>query len=105
MFVRMAWGKVQEGRWDEFATAYREGTAAAGRADGLVGRIFSRGIDEPDTAYAMSLWESTDAMEAYEAGPAKREVSPRIGPFVDGTFEIQWLEVVFEERYDEDRAN
>jgi heme-degrading monooxygenase HmoA len=101
VFIRISWGRVDPGKWDEYEAAYREGVAAAGRVQGLKGRIFSRDLDDPDTGYSISLWESAADMEAYEAGAAERDILPRIQPYFGGAFVTNRLEILLDERYDE----
>jgi heme-degrading monooxygenase HmoA len=99
MFIRISWGRVEPGKWDEYEAAFREGVAAAGRVDGLRGRIFSRDIDDPDTGYSVSLWDTAEAMDEYESGAAEREILPRIQPYFGGAFVTNRLEVLMDERY------
>lgn len=105
MFIRISWGRVDPGKWDEYEAAYRDGVAAAGRVNGLKGRIFSRDLDDPDTGYSISLWESAADMEAYEAGAAERDILPRIQPYFGGAFVTNRLEILLDERYDESAAD
>ena len=100
MFIRISWGRVDPGKWDEYEAAYREGVAAAGRVHGLKGRIFSRDLDDPDTGYSISFWESPADMEAYETGAAERDILPRIQPYFGGAFVTNRLEILFDERWD-----
>jgi hypothetical protein len=72
---------------------------------GLKGRIFSRDLDDPDTGYSISLWESAADMEAYESGAAERDILPRIQPYFGGAFVTNRLEVLMDERYDQPAAD
>ena len=100
MYVRISWGRVDPGKWDDYEKAFREGIAAAGHVPGLKGRIFSRDLDDPDTGYSVSMWDSTDAMEAYESGAARTEVLPRIQPYFAGAFVTNRLEILIDEQFD-----
>jgi hypothetical protein len=73
--------------------------------NGLKGRIFSRDLDDPDTGYSISLWESAADMEAYEAGAAERDILPRIQPYFGGAFVTNRLEILLDERYDTPAAD
>jgi heme-degrading monooxygenase HmoA len=63
MFMRMAWFKVRPGRWTEYETRYKESMRPS---PGLKGRWLSRDNQEPDAAYVVSLWDSLEAIQAWE---------------------------------------
>jgi hypothetical protein len=98
MYVRIAWGRVEPGKWDEYEAAYREGAAAAARADGLKGRQLLRDMDDPETGYSLTWWESAEALESYE-DLANQEILPRIQAYFPGAFVINRLQVVHEDDY------
>jgi heme-degrading monooxygenase HmoA len=100
MFMRISWGRVDPGKWDEYEAAFKEGVAAAGAVEGLKGRLLSRDLDDPDTGYSVSIWSSAETMEAYESGAAETEILPRIQPFFGGAFVTNRLEVVFEDSFE-----
>jgi heme-degrading monooxygenase HmoA len=100
MYMRISWGRVNLGEWDDYEAAFKEGIASAGHVPGLKGRFFARDLDEPDAGFSVSLWETVDAMEAYESGAAVTEVLPRIQPFFGGAFVTNRLEVVLTEEYE-----
>lgn len=98
MYVRIAWGRVEPGKWDEYEAAYKAGAAAAAGAKGLKARTLLRDIDEPDAGYSMTWWESAEALDAYE-DMANKEILPRIQAYFPGAFVINRLEIVHEEEY------
>ena len=102
MFIRISWGRVTPGSWPDYEKAFREGVEAGQRPPGLLARILSRDIDDPNTGYSVSWWESAEAMDAYETGPmVNDEILPRIQQFFTGAFVTNRLEIVMEKRYDD----
>jgi heme-degrading monooxygenase HmoA len=99
MYMRISWGRVDPGKWDEYEAAFKEGVAAAGAVPGLRGRVLGRDLDDRDSGYSLSLWDSAEAMEAYETGAAETEILPRIQPFFGGAFTTNRVEVVFEDEF------
>jgi heme-degrading monooxygenase HmoA len=100
MFMRMAWGRVEPGKWDEYEAAYRKGDAEAGRPDGLIAHRLMRDLDDPDIGYASLLWETSEAMEAYENSDNYRTRVAPIREFFKSAFVVNRLEVVVWEEFD-----
>jgi heme-degrading monooxygenase HmoA len=98
--MRISWGRVNPGAWEDYERAFREGIEAAGRPKGLKARTLSRDIDDPNTGYSISLWDSAESMEAYETGAAVDVIQPRIQQFFGGAFVTNRLEVVLERSYE-----
>jgi heme-degrading monooxygenase HmoA len=99
MYMRVAWGRVEPGRWDEYETAYRSGAAEAGRPAGLLSHRLLRDIDDPDTGYTMMVWDSEESMKAYEdSGNYETRLAP-IAPFFPAAFVVNRLEVVMDEQF------
>jgi quinol monooxygenase YgiN len=99
VYMRISWGRVNPGTWDDYEAAFMEGVKEAGDVPGLVRRIFSRDLDDPDTGYSVSVWESPEAMDAYDSGLANEAILPKIQPFFGGAFVTNRLEVIFEKEY------
>jgi heme-degrading monooxygenase HmoA len=99
MYMRVAWGRVEPGKWDEYEAAYRKGAAEAGRPDGLVAHRLMRDVDDPDTGFTTLVWETREAMEAYENSTNYRTRLAPIQPFFPGAFVVNRLEVVIDEQF------
>jgi heme-degrading monooxygenase HmoA len=101
MHVRISWGRVNPGSWPEYEAAFKEGVEASGQVEGLVGRTLCRDVDDPDTGYSLSWWESAAAMDAYEDSSAVHdEILPRIQPLFTGALVTNPLDIVFENKYE-----
>jgi heme-degrading monooxygenase HmoA len=101
MYLRISWGRLNPGSWDDYEKAFKEGVEAAGAVDGLVARVLSRDMDDPNAGYSITWWESAEAMDAYETGDAVNdEILPRIQPYFAGAFVTNRLQVVMEKQYD-----
>jgi len=83
MYMRIIWGRVRPGQWDSYEAAYRKLFLAKRPAiDGLKGRWLVRDLHDPDAGYSVSLWETAEAMRAYETGEFFRtEVKATLQPF------------------------
>lgn len=102
MFMRISWGRLNPGAWSAYEASFTEAIDAAGQPGGLVARVLCRDIDDPDTGYSLTWWESREAMDAYEDSDAvHQEILPRIQQHFGGAFVTNRLEVVLDRRYDE----
>ena len=67
MIMRITWGKLRPGSWNQFESTYNTTVAAKGRnVKGLRGRWLLQDTDDKDTGFAVSLWERAADMRAYE---------------------------------------
>jgi len=65
MIMRMTWGKLRAGSWNEFEKTYNTTVVAKGRqVKGLRGRWLLQDAEDKDTGFAVSLWESAADMKA-----------------------------------------
>jgi heme-degrading monooxygenase HmoA len=99
MYMRVSWGRVEPGKWDEYEAAYKEGAAAAGRPPGLQGHSLARDIEDPDTGYSLMWWDSAEHLRAYEESEGRETHRAKILPFFPSAFVVNRLETVFEEEF------
>jgi heme-degrading monooxygenase HmoA len=98
MFARINWGKIQTGKWDEFERVFRETVAKAGAQPGLKGRILFRDINDPDSGFTLSFWETEQDMRNYETSDTMLNlVLPAIEPFLPGEHNTTFVEVLYNE--------
>ena len=78
-------GKLRAGTWNEYEQAYHA-TVAGKEVPGLRGRWLAQDVNDPDGGFAVSLWETLDAMQAYEQSAVfKQEIQPTLQPFFAGS--------------------
>ena len=97
MLMRMTWGKLQAGIWAEYEQVYH--TTVAGKAvPGLRGRWLAQDGQDPDGGFSVSLWDSLDAMQAYEQSVVfQQEIQPILQPFFAGTYTTYRCDVQYEQ--------
>lgn len=94
MHMRITWGRVKPGCWDDYEVAYKAGVADVEPAvPGLRGRLLIRDVEDPDAGGTLSLWESADAARAYEEGAVRRSVLPQLEQYFIGEFVTHVCEV------------
>ena len=97
MIMRITWGKLRAGSWNDFEKTYQATVATKGRQiTGLRGRWLLQDTADKDTGFAVSLWESAAAMQAYEGSDLYRqEFAPALQPFFVGEYKTYRCEVKY----------
>lgn len=93
MHARITWGRVKEGHWEQFETAYRHELLSAGRPDGLRGRLLVRDVGDRDSGGTVSLWDDEASLRAYEQGELRARVLPLLEDHFAGEFHTHCCEV------------
>jgi heme-degrading monooxygenase HmoA len=96
MVIRITWGKLRAGSWDEFERTYRANVITKGKGiKGLRGRWLSQDTADRDTGFAVSLWDSLGDMQAYEESALYREIMAPLQPFFVGEYKTYRSEVKY----------
>ncbi len=86
MIMRITWGKLQPGKWQEFEQAYAA-TVVGREVKGLCGRWLAQDTQDPDGGFAVSLWDTLEEMQAYEQSAFfQQEALPALQPFFVGQY-------------------
>ena len=97
MIMRITWGKLRAGTWQEYEQAYHT-TVAGKEVPGLRGRWLAQDVNDPDGGFAVSVWDTLDAMQAYEQSAVfKQEIQPTLQPFFVGEYTTHRCDVTYEE--------
>jgi len=96
MVIRITWGKLRAGAWEEFERTYRANVTTKGKnIKGLRGRWLAQDSGDPDTGFAVSLWENLADMHAYEGSALYREIMAPLQPFFVGEYKTYRCEVKY----------
>jgi heme-degrading monooxygenase HmoA len=96
MVIRITWGKLRAGAWDEFERTYRTNVITKGKnIKGLRGRWLSQDAGDTDTGFAVSLWDNLSDMQAYEQSGLYREIMAPLQPFFVGEYKTYRCEVKY----------
>jgi heme-degrading monooxygenase HmoA len=97
MIMRITWGKLRPGSWNDFEKTYNTTVAAKGnQVKGLRGRWLLQDTEDQDTGFAVSLWDTATDMQAYEASALYRqEFAPALQPFFVGEYKTYRCEVKY----------
>jgi heme-degrading monooxygenase HmoA len=97
MIMRITWGKLRPGSWNDFEKTYHATVAAkGGHIKGLRGRWLLQDTADKDTGFSVSLWEGAAEMQAYEQSDLYRqELAPALQPFFVGDYKTYRCEVKY----------
>ena len=94
MVIRITWGKLQPGKWDEFERTYNVTVVAKGKnVKGLRGRWLAQDATDADTGFAVSLWDSMADVQTYEQSALYKEIVAPLQPFFVGEYRTYRCEV------------
>ena len=95
MFIRMVWGKLRRGTWDEYERHYHERLAgSAGSIPGLKERQLLRSTEDADEGVSVSIWDTLDNMRAYEVGEFRQSVAKEMEHLYRGEYWVKHFEVI-----------
>ena len=97
MIMRITWGKLRPGSWNDFEKTYDATVAAkGGDVKGLRGRWLLQDTEDQDTGFAVSLWESPETMKAYEESDLyRKDFAPALQPFFVGDYKTYRCDVKY----------
>lgn len=87
MYVRIYWSKVQPAFWRDISRNYREISELD--APGLLGRVVSCDVNDPDNVFTISFWADRESVEKWETSPDR----PSNDAFVVGSHSVAVCEV------------
>jgi heme-degrading monooxygenase HmoA len=96
MHMRIVWGKIQPGKWDEFEAAFKKSMAARGKLKGLEKHWLARNQNDPDAGYSITVWTSEADMKTFWDSPKRKEVMAPLEPFYVNQFTTTHCEVRYE---------
>ncbi len=98
MIMRITWGKLHPGKWDDFEQAYKSTVATQGKnIKGLRGRWLIRDTDDADAGFSVSLWDNEADMRTYEQSPLYQQLVTPLQPFFIGEFKTYHGEVKYQD--------
>jgi heme-degrading monooxygenase HmoA len=96
MVIRVTWGKLRAGAWNDFERTYRENVITKGKTvKGLRGRWLAQDAGDKDTGFAVSLWDNLPDMQAYEQSALYKEIMAPLQPFFVGEYKTYRCEVKY----------
>jgi len=94
MYVRMLWGRLRQGGWDEYERYYNEHIEAVTQGvRGFLGRQLLQSTENPDEGMSVTLWDSLEALRAYATSPRRQEAARGIDHLYVGEYWVRNFEI------------
>ncbi len=89
MFVRMVWGKLRPGSWNEYESHYKENVVGkANDVTGLISRQLLRSTEDPDEGTRDTL----EHLLAYERGETRGTLAKQVEHLYRGEYSVSHYE-------------
>ncbi len=93
MYLRIAWGKLHPGAWDEYERHYCERIVPSDKDfDGLLGRQLLRCAQNPDEGISFSVWDNLEDRAAYESSETHQAFAKEVDHLYQGDYWVKTLE-------------
>lgn len=93
MYVRIFWGRVKQGKWDEYERFYNENVGPVSqKMKGFLGRQLMRSTVDPDEGASISLWETMEDLARYERSPERQRLALAVEHLYAGQYWIGHFE-------------
>lgn len=94
MFMRISWGRIKAGKWDEYEKRFDRLAAAQTASGGPKRRWLVRDIDDKDAGFAISVFDTEAEMRAWSNDPAARERTQKeMSDLYVGDYRVRQCEV------------
>ena len=95
MYMRIVWGKIIPGKWDEFEAAFKASMAARGDVAGLLNHWLTRDQNDENAGYSITLWNAESDMQTFWDSQRRKDVMAPLEPFYVNQFTITHCEVKY----------
>ena len=95
MHMRIVWGKIIPGKWDEFEAAFKAAMAVRGELKGLKNHWLARDQHDANAGYSITLWDPESDMKLFWDSKKRKEVMAPLEPFYVNQFTTTHCEVKY----------
>ena len=93
MYIRIAWGRLRPGAWDEYERHYCERIVPLDKEiDGLLDRQLLRCAQKPDEGISFSVWDNLEDLNAYESSETVQAFAKEVEHLYLGDFWVKTIE-------------
>ena len=95
MYMRIVWGKIVPGKWNEFEAAFKTVMAARGEVKGMKDHWLARDQQDANAGYSITLWDTEADMKAFWDSPKRKDVTTPLEPYYVNQFTTTHCEVKY----------
>lgn len=81
MYMRIIWGRIIHGQWDDFEAAFKKAIALRGDPKGLKEQWVVHDCNDIDAGYSITLWENEADMRAFWDSGKREDAMDLLRPF------------------------
>ena len=94
MYVRMVWGRLRLGTWDEYERYYNEHIDRVTREmPGFRGRQLLRSTENPDEGTSVTLWDTLEDIRNYDGSPQHQQAAREVEHLYTGEYSVRQYEI------------
>lgn len=95
MWMRIVWGRITPGQWDDFQAAFEKAAKMTSTAKGLKDRWLVQDQTDKDAGYSITLWENEQDMKAFWNSKSRSEAMDLLRPYFRNQYTVTDCEVKF----------
>ena len=95
MYMRIVWGKIVPGKWDEFEAAFKTAMTARGEVPGLKDHWLARDQHDANAGYSITMWNSEADMTKFWDSDKRKAIMAPLEPFYVNQFTTTNCEVKY----------
>lgn len=95
MYMRIVWGKIVPGKWNEFEAAFKTSMATRGEVKGLKEHWLARDQHDANAGYSITLWNAEADMRAFWDSQRRKDVMAPLEVFYVNQFTTTHCEVKY----------
>lgn len=94
MYMNFIWGRVKTGMWPEYERLFLQADVSTQSLPGFICRWLLRDLDDTDTGFAVSLWESEEDVGRLVSDATVRQlIEQKFTPLFIGEYSRHLCEV------------
>lgn len=74
MYMNVIWGRIKPGMFPEYERIFLQPDASPLKSAGFICRWLLRDLDDADSGFTISLWESQQHLSSYQAHPTIQDL-------------------------------
>jgi heme-degrading monooxygenase HmoA len=74
MYMNVIWGRIKAGMFPEYERIFLQPDASPLNSVGFICRWLLRDLDDANSGFTLSLWESKEALNSYQAHPTIQDL-------------------------------
>ena len=94
MFMRISWGRIKAGQWEEYERRFDKLAAEQTALGGPRRRWLVRDLDEPDAGFAISVFDTEQELRAWaNNATARQRTQTELSDLYIGEYRVRNCEV------------